>query len=404
MDGTLLVAGATALLTAAGLIESRFHRGRLARIPIRVHVNGTRGKSGVTRLIAAGLRAGGIRTFAKTTGTLARMILPDGSEEPIDRPGRANVIEQLGIIRRAADHDVEAMVLECMAVQPNLQALCELKMVRATHGVITNARPDHLDAMGPTDTDVARALAGTVPVGGKLFTAEQKHLPVFQAAARDRGSRVKAVGRREIGRLTLNEMGRFDYIEHRENVALALRVCSDLGIPRSTALEGMYRAAPDPGVMATYALDLTDQEVVFVNAFAANDAESTEHNWNLAIEHFAHMQRRTAVFNCRHDRPDRTVQLAEACVRWQPADHYLLIGTGTQMFAKCAAAMGLDRRRVVAAEGTRVDQIYEKILSLAGKSALVMGMGNIGGPGLDVVQYICDRSKINRPALVSGAA
>ena len=34
-----------------------------------VHVNGTRGKSTVCRLIEAGLRAGGLRVFCKTTGT-----------------------------------------------------------------------------------------------------------------------------------------------------------------------------------------------------------------------------------------------------------------------------------------------------------------------------------------------
>ena len=45
-----------------------------SKIPIRIHVNGTRGKSSVTRLIAAGLRAGGKRTFAKTTGTAPRVI------------------------------------------------------------------------------------------------------------------------------------------------------------------------------------------------------------------------------------------------------------------------------------------------------------------------------------------
>ena len=53
-----------------------------------------------------------------------------------------------------------------MALQPELQALSEFKLLRATHAVITNARPDHLDVMGPTATDVARALCGMIPPGG----------------------------------------------------------------------------------------------------------------------------------------------------------------------------------------------------------------------------------------------
>ncbi|TMQ71806.1 MAG: poly-gamma-glutamate synthase PgsB, partial [Candidatus Eisenbacteria bacterium] len=44
-----LVAG----LAAYGVWETRSHLGNLARVPLRIHVNGTRGKSSVTRLIAA---------------------------------------------------------------------------------------------------------------------------------------------------------------------------------------------------------------------------------------------------------------------------------------------------------------------------------------------------------------
>ena len=61
----------TGLLVGAGALERVVHRRNLAKIPLRIHVNGTRGKSSVTRLIAAALRAHGTVTCAKTTGTLA---------------------------------------------------------------------------------------------------------------------------------------------------------------------------------------------------------------------------------------------------------------------------------------------------------------------------------------------
>ena len=67
--GTLLL-----VLIGLGLVESHFHRLSLAQLPIRIHVNGSRGKSSVTRLIAAGLRAGGLKTLAKTTGTAPLII------------------------------------------------------------------------------------------------------------------------------------------------------------------------------------------------------------------------------------------------------------------------------------------------------------------------------------------
>ena len=67
------------LLTIAGYIEIYIHNNSLLKIPIRIHVNGARGKSSVTRLIAAGLRAGGITTMAKTTGSAPRIIDKDGN-------------------------------------------------------------------------------------------------------------------------------------------------------------------------------------------------------------------------------------------------------------------------------------------------------------------------------------
>ena len=47
-----------------------------------IHVNGTRGKSTITRLIDAGLRNCGYRVFSKTTGTIPTII--NTSNEQID--------------------------------------------------------------------------------------------------------------------------------------------------------------------------------------------------------------------------------------------------------------------------------------------------------------------------------
>lgn len=401
MDPLWLLAAATVVLAVMGLCESHAHRRNLAQIPIRIHVNGTRGKSSVTRLIAAGLRAAGVRTCAKTTGTLARMILSDGTELPVFRPSRPNVIEQVRILRAAVRDRAQAIVVECMALQPALQWLSEEKLVRATHAVITNARADHLEVMGPTEADVARALGGMIPPRATLYLADRRHREVYEEIAAERGTVVHAITDADVAEVSDEDLAGFSYVEHAENVALALAVCSSLGIDRRTALEGMWKARPDPGVMTAHDLDFFGRRIHFVNGFAANDPESTERVWNMAIARFPDAGTRIAIFNCRADRPDRSVQLARACVEWTPADVYVLIGTGTYIFAKHATDAGLDVGRIVFAEGRRVDEIFELVLERCGDRTLVMGMGNIGGPGLDLVRHFRNRS---RPGGAASAA
>lgn len=65
--------------------EQQLHRRRLRQIPLRIHVNGTRGKTTVTRLTAELLRRAGIRTFAKITGDHPKILLPDGRHTRIRR-------------------------------------------------------------------------------------------------------------------------------------------------------------------------------------------------------------------------------------------------------------------------------------------------------------------------------
>jgi poly-gamma-glutamate synthase PgsB/CapB len=395
MTGITVIFLLFTLLVLIGIGEAFLHKRTLSSIPIRIHVNGTRGKSSVVRLIAGGLRESGMVTCAKTTGTLARMILPDASEYPIFRPTGANVIEQVRIISVAASYGAQALVVECMALQPQLQWLCESRFIRATHGVITNVRADHLDVMGPEEKDVALALAGTTPIGAKLFTAESRYVDIFAQAANDRQSRLIRVTRDDMAAVTDKEMGRFSYVEHKENVALALQVCLDLGIERTTALAGMWKAPPDLGAMTVSHIAFFGRNIYFVNGFAANDPESSERIWNMALDRFPDVDKRIMILNCRSDRPNRSEQFGMSSVQWRPADHYLLIGSGTYFLARAAISNGLPDRKILPAEHESDSTIFEIIIELAGKSAVIVGMGNVKGQGLTLSRYFRNRSMLN---------
>ncbi len=392
-----LLAAAIAALLGLGAAETVVHRRRLRRIPTRIHVAGTRGKSSVTRLIAAGLRNAGIPTAAKTTGTLARMILPDAREVPVFRPRGPNIVEQTRIVAAACELEAKALVLECMALVPELHWVSESKLVRATHGVITNARPDHLDVMGPTDADVARCLAGMIPVGGVLVSGERKHRDVLAEAAADRGTRLIEVTRDDLASVTDPELARFSHVEHRDNVALALKLLEELGVERGTALEGMWLASPDPGALTEHRVQFFGREIVFVNAFAANDPLSTELIWNMARARHPDVDRVIAVFNLRDDRPERTRQLAREATFWHKADGIVLLGSGAYHFARDAHTAGIDSERLTFADDESPEEVFESIVELCGRRTLVVGMANIGEQGIAVVRHFRNRNMLAEP-------
>ena len=157
------------------IIEIKFHLKSLSKIPIRIHVNGARGKSSVVRLIAAGLRSGGLKTFAKTTGTIPRIINEKGEDVELHRLRSASIGEQIKLIRYFGKQEPEALVIECMAVNPQYQWISEHRIVRSTLSVITNVRKDHVDEMGVSNNEIAYSLSNTIPFNSKVITSEQKY-------------------------------------------------------------------------------------------------------------------------------------------------------------------------------------------------------------------------------------
>ncbi len=389
----LVVAVILLFIILVGAWEYQLHLHNLRRVPLRVHVNGTRGKSSVTRLIAAGLRSGGQQTCAKTTGSRPRMILEDGSEYDIQRQGRANVIEQLRSISVAARRGAKCVVLECMALSPTLQEYTERKMVRSSFGVITNARADHLDVMGPTVNDVARALAGSTPRGGPLVTAETNPelLSIFRTAAERKGVELISVTP-EGEKITGEIMRRFSYIEHPENVALAVKVCELAGVARKQAIEGMCTADPDIGALRVIRLAFFAKQIEFINAFAANDPDSNIVIWQRLLDLYPDDRRRVVILNCRPDRTQRSAQLGRILPECEKLDRALVTGRGTRMAIEAALKAGLPGEKIITMEDAAPDQIFERAVAQIEKAGSVFGMGNIGGGGLEIVEYFTNRA------------
>jgi poly-gamma-glutamate synthase PgsB/CapB len=388
----MLIAGAVILATLA-VVEQKRHLRRLYSIPIRIHVNGTRGKSTVTRLIAAGLREAGIRTLAKTTGSAARMILPGGEEIPIVRgPGVPSVGEQLAVVKGAADIQAQALVVECMAVDPKLQWVSEHKMLLATIGVVTNVREDHVPEMGASLEEIGRALCNTTPRGGVLVLGECEDLTPFEETAKAMNTRLI---RPEADFVPSDMTGKFPYLMLVENLASALAACEAAGVPREVALAGMLKAAPDPGATVITDFAVNGCSVRFINLLAANEPHSTRVCLQSLEERHEIVGTPIALINCRIDRVARAYQFGELLGNGElKADRAYLIGWSTWPAKREAVKRGFPADRIIELAGAHIDPetVFKRMIESAQDGAVtVIAVGNIHGQGEALLDYVRER-------------
>ena len=382
------------LATIFGVTEYFLHQKRIYSIPIRIHINGTRGKSSVTRLLGAALSESGIKTVTKVTGTFPRIILDDGNEVEIFRKSGANIIEQLSVVKLAAERRAQAIVLECMAIQPQYQEITETKMIHATIGVITNVRLDHIEVMGYSLPEIASALSKTIPAKQHLFTSEEIMFPLLKTSSEKKRTSIHQAVSETV---TTEEMSGFNYIEHKENVALVLSVCEHLGIDRETALNGMYKAIPDAGALSSLRLEYSGKKINFYNAFAANDPQSTIMILNRMKEENRFSGTKIILFNSRQDRLDRAKQLSEMTGKYFSGflDYLILMGQPTDFVENLSVANGVKRNKIMNLGTTEPENVFDSILTCTENESTVVAIGNMGGMGAAVVELFEHRSLVH---------
>jgi len=356
-------------------------------VPRRIAVTGTRGKSGVVRLIAGGLRASGARVLAKTTGSRPILILPDGTERTIDRAGPASVREQVRLVVLAAELGADTLVAEMMSIGAEGLAVEARHILRPGALAVTNVRLDHLDDQGRDKDTIARTLAAAVPAGADVFMPAEEVRRAFVDAAARRGARLHPVDR--VDPVPVLPLGEFE-----PNVRLARAVLAALGIGPDAIDRGLAAAPPDAGRLGLWrvASGRPGREALCVSLFAANEPESTA----LALGEV----RRAVPFDgrplvgllsLREDRGDRTLQWVQAAGAGFFRDFAAVVLVG----APARAALRKVRRssppgatRFTAAAGrfaAEPEALMDRVLALVPGSPVVVGLGNFVGAGEAIV-------------------
>ena len=304
-------------------------------IPIRIAVNGTRGKTGAARMIASALRANGIKVCAKTSGSETRFINPDGSEETVPRTGSPSVIEQVRMMRKASALGAKAIVYEIMGIQPEHQILESKKIINPAYTVIVNARIDHPE-QGESKAEVMKNYLSAVPTGSRIFRPPNTD-------------------------------------ENYDKTRLVLELCRSLGLDEELCGKAIHEAEMDKGAFRIFHCEKTH----YCNLFAVNDVQSTRFLMDRLYPGY-----RVGLFNSRLDRPWRSLQFVKAAQDglFDDIRFFFVMGNGAALFRRKL----LGRAMIIKSNDPRkiMDTIKKTISPLddsQNSTVQIIGMGNIKG-------------------------
>lgn len=351
--GLIALAGLLIPAVYASIAHRKYQR-LLRGIPVRVLVNGTRGKTTTTRLIHAGLVEAGYKAHAKSTGSESATLDERLNALPLERKQSfVSVGEVVGFIEEAARAGCKAVVVECMAVRPDLQKSLAQSILKPTHTVLLNDYVDHVDAMGHTRFSTAKALLGCVTKESKVFAGED--------------FTVQKQGFITAPTATEEDSQGFLFPAHPVCVGAALKVLESLSIPKEKALQGMRKAKPDRGLIGPFQMGGT----VFHNLFAANDIYS-------ARQLLASLPKGIgAVYNSRSDRSYRTPAFAKL-LKELGIKQVAIIGSDKEKAHKAFTAKGLAANILAPEEVPAFFESYSDVALL----------GNIKGEGAKLIALL----------------
>jgi len=313
-------------------------------------VTGSRGKSSTVRLLHAVFGACGSAAYAKTTGSAAAELDTDGVERRTRRFGQISVLEMLATMNRAKESvpTPTCMVLECMAVKPELIGLIAQRMTAPDIVIITNCQVDHLEDQGSSRSEIASSLSEAIIPDAAVFSGESDPAAreVLRNCAERQGASITFVD----GNHGSSEFRALAPHVHPQNFDLVLAVAQYLGIEASLAIEAMAKATREPHEYEVWERAVDGVALQYLDLGSINDAESLR----------SAIQRQQVPTNGaaigllvgRWDRPLRSLEFAGALSQ-DVVQGVIVSGGPVHAIRKVLIGEGWDRNRVrIVANGT----------------------------------------------------
>lgn len=360
--------------------ETISHNRKLNKIPYRITVSGTRGKTTVVRILASILRQNGNRVLAKSTGSEATYINPDGSIEKIRRRGIVSILEQKRFVKKAVDMDVEFLIGEVMSIHPENHKVESKMLIKPEITVITNFFADHIEHYGEKKADIVESYLNDVCSGAKVFIRKADSLPELTKGIEQKNARSIEVDTESVSDESLSI---FTLKYHIDNIRLAEAVARNLGIDSLTIEKGIELTELDIGQPEYYDFEHKQKEVRFVNLFSANDPHSSKVQIKRIIEEGGYLQENIfGILSLRRDRESRSLQW----LNYLGEDKNSLFSN----IYVCGAHKNILIKRIPVAVKLRSEEpryITAEVLERANDKSIVFGLANIQGTGYKLIDY-----------------
>lgn len=328
-------------------------------IPIRILVNGTRGKTTTVRILYNILISNGYTAFAKTTGDQPIEYSKSGGIKKIKRIGPVSIIENIKILKKWAKHNPQAIIMECMALHPENQRVLSEKILNPTHIALANVLRDHQEAMGvdlkSMHNTVQESLTKeAIKILPESFKDTIKHddQTIFYDEIKSE-IKYKNIPQPILDKnwSLINTMGKILKVDKQ-----LLKSCFD---EEWRCIDGKIRSINK------------NKNFEFWNLFSVNDIDS----FHQFVEHiknqYSDSNNLLLIFNTRSDRPLRTKSFITLLIEHFSTAQIIITGSGRRLAKRLFAKIS-DRMNYT----TNISELTKQFNNGFDKYNIVIGVGN----------------------------
>jgi poly-gamma-glutamate synthase PgsB/CapB len=337
-----------------------------------IAITGTRGKSTTVRFLTFFFQKSGYRTLGKITGTKASMIYPDGSFHSIKRKGNTSIIEQKRcLLKTAFKLRPEILITEIMSVTPEYQKMETRNILSPDYLVITNVKEDHMGVSGNSKEEIAKMFVKSAPKKTLCCTIESERNN-FQTIE----NTITFIPENE----TLKKLPELQPGFY-ETLLIANYFVEKFDLDQSVFMDCINEFKKDDDV---FYIKKKDENTLFVNAFSANDPESTLKIIEDLKKDFPQFKIR-GVFCTRKDKPNRTNQWIKTFKENEELfDDLLVFGSHYSI---------IKRQRLPFKNKKITKEDFEQVFTPSNEKNIFIGFGNYVKSGEIILDYWNEVSK-----------